>query len=328
MLDINIYISVKRDIWDVIGQWLPPGNYYFNIFKIEDDNYTGKINSRGLEAEYCFTGIQLISTMARGQAILFRRTCVDPAVEKGMPTYGSPSGSPVKNYPTTVEKFKLSSSYLVDNKDELEEEDKPSCAICLLELYDESTKLQCSHVYHKHCIIRWLELNRTCPVCRANINYRNIQVLQRNNRIQSTITYTNNSEDSEDEDDIIERHNRNIERRRQQERERLEHARQQDRIIREEYRRRNEREQNIVRHQQMEINRLRNVERLDVLDIQQNMSQRQTTSNRIIHRNRIRPISTEESNNDSSNTSCSGVPLLFKNLKRKFSRNRNRNRNI
>lgn len=181
MLDIKVYISVKRNIWDINGQWVPPGNYFFNINKIDNDIYTGKIISKQheTETEYSLSGIQLISTMARGQAMLFRRVNINLENDKFVPTYDSPSNSPIRRYPKFAEEFDLSKSYFIE-----EPEDKPICSICLLEFNNNSTKLVCDHMFHKQCIVRWLELNNSCPVCRKKINYRNMQVRQRNNRQQ------------------------------------------------------------------------------------------------------------------------------------------------
>lgn len=43
------------------------------------------------------------------------------------------------------------------------------CSICLEEFesrLEEVTRMSCSHVYHAHCIVKWLEYNRLCPLCR------------------------------------------------------------------------------------------------------------------------------------------------------------------
>lgn len=47
--------------------------------------------------------------------------------------------------------------------------DEEKCLICLSE-YQESEKLRilpCSHRLHKDCVDKWLNRNRTCPVCRV-----------------------------------------------------------------------------------------------------------------------------------------------------------------
>ncbi|KAG6577374.1 RING-H2 finger protein ATL8, partial [Cucurbita argyrosperma subsp. sororia] len=46
------------------------------------------------------------------------------------------------------------------------------CAICLEEF--ENTDLcrvfpNCKHMFHTHCIVRWLGINQTCPVCRTQL---------------------------------------------------------------------------------------------------------------------------------------------------------------
>lgn len=42
------------------------------------------------------------------------------------------------------------------------------CRICLDELMSgmEVTRLPCSHVYHRDCIVKWLETSHLCPLCR------------------------------------------------------------------------------------------------------------------------------------------------------------------
>ncbi|VFR02925.1 unnamed protein product [Cuscuta campestris] len=54
-----------------------------------------------------------------------------------------------------------------------EEEEAPSCAVCLEEYMegDVITPLSssCSHKFHNACIAKWLRRKRTCPVCRAPV---------------------------------------------------------------------------------------------------------------------------------------------------------------
>ncbi|XP_038885922.1 E3 ubiquitin-protein ligase RING1-like [Benincasa hispida] len=42
------------------------------------------------------------------------------------------------------------------------------CRICLDELMNgmEVTRLPCAHVYHRDCIVKWLETSHLCPLCR------------------------------------------------------------------------------------------------------------------------------------------------------------------
>ncbi|CAA7014565.1 unnamed protein product [Microthlaspi erraticum] len=59
-------------------------------------------------------------------------------------------------------------------KDLREDKHGLECAICLLEFEEEHILLRllttCYHVFHQECIDRWLESNKTCPVCRRNLD--------------------------------------------------------------------------------------------------------------------------------------------------------------
>ena len=41
------------------------------------------------------------------------------------------------------------------------------CIICLeeFETGSELIRMPCSHVYHGHCILKWLHTNNSCPLC-------------------------------------------------------------------------------------------------------------------------------------------------------------------
>ncbi|CAN7026952.1 unnamed protein product [Brassica rapa subsp. trilocularis] len=59
-------------------------------------------------------------------------------------------------------------------KDLREDNQGLECAICLLEFEEEHILLRllttCYHVFHQECIDRWLDSNKTCPVCRRNLD--------------------------------------------------------------------------------------------------------------------------------------------------------------
>jgi len=49
--------------------------------------------------------------------------------------------------------------------------DEVACAICYTELYvGNSVTTRCNHNYCKKCFFRWIEVNATCPQCRAPID--------------------------------------------------------------------------------------------------------------------------------------------------------------
>lgn len=47
-------------------------------------------------------------------------------------------------------------------------DEKCQCSVCWddFKLGEEVRQLKCEHIFHEDCIIPWLELHNTCPVCR------------------------------------------------------------------------------------------------------------------------------------------------------------------
>lgn len=49
------------------------------------------------------------------------------------------------------------------------------CVICLMEFEEKQLVrvLPCTHEYHTKCIDKWLKSNRSCPICRSEVNISN-----------------------------------------------------------------------------------------------------------------------------------------------------------
>jgi hypothetical protein len=47
------------------------------------------------------------------------------------------------------------------------------CSICLdmFKQNDNIIKLNCNHHYHKECCFKWFKINKSCPICRQEVNF-------------------------------------------------------------------------------------------------------------------------------------------------------------
>ena len=47
--------------------------------------------------------------------------------------------------------------------------DKETCSICIEPMIDgdELLQLRCDHLFHKQCIVSWLQKSLNCPMCRT-----------------------------------------------------------------------------------------------------------------------------------------------------------------
>ncbi|PKA48082.1 E3 ubiquitin-protein ligase RING1-like [Apostasia shenzhenica] len=55
--------------------------------------------------------------------------------------------------------------------DDLLASDEAQCAVCkdFFEIGEEVKQMPCKHIFHKDCILPWLELHNSCPVCRYEL---------------------------------------------------------------------------------------------------------------------------------------------------------------
>jgi hypothetical protein len=49
---------------------------------------------------------------------------------------------------------------------------QPSCPICSEDfpVDSQALRLPCSHLFHKDCVMPWLEMKQTCPICRNELS--------------------------------------------------------------------------------------------------------------------------------------------------------------
>jgi hypothetical protein len=43
------------------------------------------------------------------------------------------------------------------------------CSICYTEYENSAVQLNCKHIFHYNCILRWLNTSNTCPLCRSYV---------------------------------------------------------------------------------------------------------------------------------------------------------------
>ena len=160
-VDLKTTISINKSILDENDQYVPIGNYYFLIKKMEDGLVTGELSCKGHFGEFTFSYVNVIKMMAIGQSRLARRSNL---VEEGMPNYSSPITSP-KNF-----NFPMINNYTEKSNEKIVLE---KCIICLDVINNDKQPLLCGHNFHKNCIDNWKSEKNTCPCCRKTITYLN-----------------------------------------------------------------------------------------------------------------------------------------------------------
>jgi hypothetical protein len=186
---IKTTISANNNIFDVNGQWLPKGNYYFCIDEFTERTAKGELFERSFNAEYEFHLRDLVKMMSIAQARLARRANI---INTHMPSSASPTLSPVST-PNELS-FRRIRNFVNESKNQISDEEEITCTICLENISEiDNHKLICNHSFHEICINRWLATNTNCPVCRRFIRNRTNHLPDINNRIRDPIPIVNST---------------------------------------------------------------------------------------------------------------------------------------
>tara|TARA_B100000902_G_C27147487_1_gene831898 strand:+ start:28 stop:720 length:693 start_codon:yes stop_codon:yes gene_type:complete len=164
---INTTISATDTFFDLDGNIVPSGNYYFEVKKIQENEFSGDLIQRGKYGEFRFKAKDLVKMMSVGQARLARRANID---EDGIPKCDSPSVRQNRVFASFLS-ANVTRNTVVKTYDEasLLKKENHMCSICLTDVTLDKKVLSCDHVYHKKCIDKWLERKSTCPVCRKEV---------------------------------------------------------------------------------------------------------------------------------------------------------------
>ena len=150
---IKTTISTIRGVYDQNGNYLPSGNYYFEIKNYDDIGFSCKLANFG---KFCFSPKKLVKMMAVGQSRLADAANLN---EDGMPHYVFPT-SQINN--NIVQPF-----FQRVNRNVVISQEQPECTICLDKIKNIDKKvLSCNHIFHKNCVDTWLQETPNCPLCR------------------------------------------------------------------------------------------------------------------------------------------------------------------
>ena len=90
-----------------------------------------------------------------------------------------------------LKKFKMNEEFC--KKSEKGDLEYPCCSVCLAEISknQDTTLIPCGHMYHDSCILKWLDMHNSCPVCRYELPTDNADYERQRNSSQSNTTFNN-----------------------------------------------------------------------------------------------------------------------------------------
>ena len=154
---INTTISTIRGLYDEHGNYLPSGNYYFEIKDYDDTGFSGKLPNFG---NFCFSPRKLVKMLAVGQSRLATSANL---MEQGMPNYPFPSSNNRRPSRYVVQEPLFHRT----NRNVVIPQEQHDCSICLEKINNNNKKiLNCNHIFHENCVNTWLQDTPNCPLCR------------------------------------------------------------------------------------------------------------------------------------------------------------------
>jgi E3 ubiquitin-protein ligase RNF115/126 len=117
--------------------------------------------------------------------------------------YGSPPASPSEIQELKKEK--------IDNSN-LNKFEGIECSVCKdkYEIDNLIVTMPCTHVFHTDCLLPWLDLHNSCPVCRYELKTEDPEYENRKKELRRTLNNSHNSHNSENENNTSDRNRGNI----------------------------------------------------------------------------------------------------------------------
>ena len=191
---VNTTICTIRSIYDQKGNYLPAGNYFFNVNKYDDNHneFVGNITNNGNFGSFNFSPMDLVKMLAVGQSKL--AASANLLHIEGMPNYQVPLNNDyldfndtnrIVNYYPGRHRYNFRNNIvvptqIVNENIETNVEEKETCRICLDDLCSREhnkMELECGHSFHKDCLEEWRRENNTCPICRTEVKQRTSRYL-------------------------------------------------------------------------------------------------------------------------------------------------------
>ncbi|NXY57809.1 RN115 ligase, partial [Callaeas wilsoni] len=133
-------------------------------------SWSGMLHSNPGDYAWGQSGLDAIVTQVRGHLCRGQIQCQIPTPEHGI--FPSPQllGQLENTGPPPADKEKISSLPTVPVTQE-QVDTGLECPVCKEDyaVAEQVRQLPCNHIFHSSCIVPWLELHDTCPVCRKSL---------------------------------------------------------------------------------------------------------------------------------------------------------------
>lgn len=148
---------MEEQLLEVIGSLIEGRNDFFiRTMQLTPHQQRGQMLSRFMLNEVVY--LEIINRIYRNQLDGNNRT------NTRVLSFTIPVSDFEENVPVVASQAQIDSSIQTINST------TSNCAICQESISSDACQIrQCGHIYHRDCILSWLNVNVRCPVCRHDI---------------------------------------------------------------------------------------------------------------------------------------------------------------